>query len=388
MASLPKTPIEKRSQLIRLRIEYLEGARRRLSYREKWPTVMSVRHHKAQVAKAASEKKDSSSKTSPVKKESPSKTIPIIKFGTPVLTEQKFPSQPPQNSSSKTDTPSRHSFPFPVSKARDLKSFPLFPLLPAEIRLQIWELALYAPKFIEAQYCLEWHQPTFVGIRPEALLSVCLESREIALSLSMTLFPQKTSLKTKSRSWHWNNSGKVVWRPASTVPFTPETDTIFFRSLGSPLEFPSYLQNHFLYMSKIQHIAFPLNLKRVPLPRNFAWILNAMRSLKTLTLMIGCEEKSWRAGKWVELRDLEEWYVDGRARKVELGGKWDPSGYDTLYPPGYFGQMVDISKLAEMYMHSAVFESSRNAPGDIRRVAGWKDPKAVNLRIVAWKRLG
>jgi len=58
MASLPKTPIEKRSQLIRLRIEHLEGGRHRLSYRGKWPTVMSVRHHKAQVAKAASEKKD------------------------------------------------------------------------------------------------------------------------------------------------------------------------------------------------------------------------------------------------------------------------------------------------------------------------------------------
>ena len=113
-----------------------------------------------------------------------------------------------------------------------------------------------------------------------------------------------------------------------------------------------------------------------------------MRSLKTLTLMIGCEEKSWRAGKWVELRDLEEWYVDGRARKVELRGKWDSSGYDTLYPYGSFRQMVDISKLAEMYMHSTVFESGRNVPADIRRVAGWKNPKAVNLRIVAWKRLG
>jgi hypothetical protein len=349
---------------------------------------MSVRHHKAQVAKAASEKKDAASKASLVKKESSSKTTPVIKSGASVLPKQKPHSQPPQNSSSKTDTPSRHSFPFPISKSRDLKSFPLFPLLPTEIRLQIWELALYAPKFIEAQYCLEWHQPTFVGIRPEALLSVCLESREVALSLSLTLFPQKTSLKTKSRSWHRNNSRKVVWRPASTVPFTPETDTIFLRSLGSPLEFPSYLQNHFLYMSKIQHIAFPLNLKKVPLPRHFVWILNAMRSLKTLTLMIGCEEKSWRAGEWVELRDLEEWYVDGRARKVELRGKWDPNGYDTLYPSWSFGQMVDISKLAEMYMHSAVFGSDRNVPPDIRRVPGWKAPKAVNLRIVTWKRLG
>jgi hypothetical protein len=187
MASLPKSPIEKRSQLIRLRIEHLEGGRRRLSYREKWPTVMSVRHHKAQVAKAASEKEEAVSKASPVKKESSSKTTPVTKSGTSVLAKPKSPSKPPQISSSKAGTPSRHSFPYPISKARDLKSFILFPLLPTEIRLQIWELALYAPKFIETQYSLEWHQPTFVGIRPEALLSVCLESREVALSLSLTL---------------------------------------------------------------------------------------------------------------------------------------------------------------------------------------------------------
>jgi hypothetical protein len=64
-------------------------------------------------------------------------------------------------------------------------SFIYFAFLPIELRLQIWEIELRRPKFIEAQLSSQFYSPTFVGActRGPALLSVCRESRELALSL-------------------------------------------------------------------------------------------------------------------------------------------------------------------------------------------------------------
>ncbi|PSS23100.1 hypothetical protein M430DRAFT_33687 [Amorphotheca resinae ATCC 22711] len=62
-------------------------------------------------------------------------------------------------------------------------SFIYFPFLPLELRLQIWELALQRPRFIEAQFASQFYAPTFVGpcTRGSPLLAVCRESRECAL---------------------------------------------------------------------------------------------------------------------------------------------------------------------------------------------------------------
>lgn len=64
-------------------------------------------------------------------------------------------------------------------------SFIYFPFLPVELRLQIWEIELRRPKFIEAQFSSQIYSPTFTGCctRGSALLSVCKESRELALSM-------------------------------------------------------------------------------------------------------------------------------------------------------------------------------------------------------------
>jgi len=43
-------------------------------------------------------------------------------------------------------------------------------------------------------------------------------------------------------------------------------------------------------------------------------------NLDTLTLLVGEKEKGWEKGKYVELRDVEEWFVDGRERKVDVDG--------------------------------------------------------------------
>jgi hypothetical protein len=53
----------------------------------------------------------------------------------------------------------------------------------SRLRIQIWELALLVPRFIEAQFCTNYYQPAFINyVNRHVLLSVCHESRAIALA--------------------------------------------------------------------------------------------------------------------------------------------------------------------------------------------------------------
>jgi len=48
--------------------------------------------------------------------------------------------------------------------------------------------------------------------------------------------------------------------------------------------------------------------------------LLSLGALKTLTLLVGEKEKSWKGEKWIQLRDVEEWFSDGRQREVSCEG--------------------------------------------------------------------
>jgi hypothetical protein len=74
---------------------------------------------------------------------------------------------------------------------------------------------------------------------------------------------------------------------------------------------------------KIQHLAIPFY--NMSLPSNASedeWIqfFFNMPKLKTLTLMVGGKEKSWRGDCWVQLRDMEEWFADGRKDTANIFG--------------------------------------------------------------------
>jgi hypothetical protein len=130
-------------------------------------------------------------------------------------------------------------------------------------------------------------------------------------------------------------------------------------------------------MSSLQHIAIPLDLKR-SVSRHLFWPNDFyyFPKLKTLTFMLGCAEKTWRGDPSIELRDMEEWFADGRQRTVLVAGYFmqlphDGEGYAKT------GQMSerwrdrcrrDIADLAKI----------------LERFAG--PHRNLAVRVVAWKR--
>jgi hypothetical protein len=165
------TPFEKRSQLIRLRIEGFERGRKVLGPDDKWPTVKSVRQYQERKAKQLPEEAEASPKTPPTIRDGQKPVSFEASSNTTRATTSSVPNLP--------------EFPFPISNHKDLSSFVQFPALPTEIRLLIWEFALLVPKFIEVQFCTEFYAPTFVNCRRhEALHNVCQESREVATALT------------------------------------------------------------------------------------------------------------------------------------------------------------------------------------------------------------
>jgi hypothetical protein len=92
-----------------------------------------------------------------------------------------------------------------------------------------------------------------------------------------------------------------------------------------------------------------------------------MPALKTLTFMLGSKEKSWRGTQRViELRDFEQWFVDGRSRDVSKGN----------------GGKVDV-KDVESHMRTTTA-----AIGGLYEFGSKARNRMVNVRVVAWKRGG
>ncbi|KUJ23989.1 uncharacterized protein LY89DRAFT_679252 [Mollisia scopiformis] len=348
---IDKKQMEERQRLTKVRIESAEKLRLLVAPSLRWPTRNSVRVFREGQAKLAA------------------------KGATP--SKQSSNTQPASGGSSSTtnnpsSSPSR--FPFSVQNSKDLSTFPKFPVLPTELRLQIWKEALSAPKFIELQYWTNDATKTPYHYAPsveksqiinyqryEPLFSVCLESREVAQSFAPK-HSKLSHLKITQDSW-----GNVLPALNPEPVFTPERDTIFFRpmdhSLGNSLRsLPSNFRGHIV---RIQHIAIPLDLKKgVSSTRWWASELVAFPKLKTLTFMLGCTEKSWTGDRSIELRDMEQWFVDGRKRTVEIDLEW-PS--ERMWQKRNAG-VVDVSEL----------------PAFVARAVPHRQ---LAVRVVAWKRL-
>jgi 2EXR family len=160
--------LQKHRQLIRLRIESLERRKKVLKPHEKWPTIKAVHQYQ--------EWKSSFSAASQLPQSA-------------AASKTKDAKSPPAK---------LHKFHFPISRAKDRPMFPQFSNLPPEIRIQIWEYALFVPKFIEAQFCTQFFEPVFVCSQRNVLFSVCRESRAIALaSIPDTLSLKALTLKPR-----------------------------------------------------------------------------------------------------------------------------------------------------------------------------------------------
>ena len=264
----------------------------------------------------------------------------------------------------------RPSFPFPVSSALTCtrtpdapiitSSFIYFQLLPVELRLQIWEIELKRPKFIEAQFSSQFYSPTFIGpCTRNPLLSVCKESRELALCEDFAfLTPSQRDFGKK-----WSRTPFVPHPtvPEKPLPFIPGTDTLFFRSLDRPKGGLQSMACSLAGFEAIQHLALPLPSRGLALRNEWKMCLGLFRDLRTLTFMVGSKEQSWIDEDEIELRDVEEWFVDGRERMLKVD-KW----------------LLDVSEVG-LFLSGENFEQRMRGSFD-------GDWGGINVRLVAWKK--
>lgn len=81
--------------------------------------------------------------------------------------------------------------------------------------------------------------------------------------------------------------------------------------------------NLYLDFCGLKHMALPLSVfdsrySKGPYPIALANMIFELR-LETLTLVLGAYHNTWLSVKYVELRDLEEFFLDGRDRSFEWG---------------------------------------------------------------------
>ena len=355
---------EKRRILIQQRINSFERAIQTLPSSQKWPTRKAVLDFRAEEGK------------NPEKRPARDTDLEIFR--------DKF------------------TFPIPVSRTRkgERGAFARFTELPTEIRLQIWgEVLSSEVRFIELQFCSSFYKPTFhrVCSSMSPLLAVCHESKAMVHQSHKYWRPGQRTLFPRSIGHHGQ-------RPqlTSALNYVPPTDTIFFRTLDK------YTKNYTIFgdyndhdlgpfngltsdvynKSKIRHLAIPFPEKGLPASHGWKKAISYMTSLRTLTFIVGCESMPWSSGKWVQLRDVEEWYADGRDRIVSVNGKMmdiaEVAGY--LSNKEYMGRQLGHPDHPGSHGFGGRNEYARNhklTHPEWRPGWNW-----IDVRVVAWRRQG
>lgn len=118
----------------------------------------------------------------------------------------------------------------------------------------------------------------------------------------------------------WSRSPSLQFpvRQEKTLSFIPESDTVFFRSLDRPQGGLQSMACSVMGFENIQHLALPLQGTGLPLRNEWRMTLGLFRDLKTLTFLVGGRDQSWFGEEQIELRDVEEWFADGRQRLVKV----------------------------------------------------------------------
>jgi hypothetical protein len=374
------TDVEARSRLIKNRLERLENGHKYLKADQKWPTQKSMSVYLYQQLNAVPEivvQPPSPQQSSSW--EYSSRRPAVARPSTRTLELLLAPSSSP-----------RAEFPFPVTSGPSKRteelsfldsSFIYFTFLPIELRLQIWEIELKRPKFIEAQFSSQIYSPTFIGscTRGSALLSVCRESRELALSMDdiyKYLTPEQRDFGKRCVSiegflrdgiradcFRWSRTPAIPTRAVAekALPFIPENDTVFFRSLDRPQGGLQSMACSVAGFENIQHLALPLLGSGLPLRNEWKMCLGLFRDLKTLTFLVGGKDQSWLGEEEIELRDVEEWFMDGRSRQVKID-RW----------------LLDVNEVG-MFLSGACFEQRMRRSWD-------EEWEGINVRVVTWRK--
>lgn len=375
------TNVDDRSRQIKKRLERLENGHKNLKSDQKWPTQKSMSLHLFH-------------QLNPVPEIIIQPPTPRPREGVEggwTYSQPRTPMQPAPGLLANLLTPSpapRPEFPYPVSCRHTQRpdqspviesSFIYFGFLPLELRLQIWEMELKRPKFIEAKFSSQFYSPTFVGscTRGSALLSVCRESRELALCQEFAfLTPTQRDFGRKYVNIPFPHLGRAIsndlrWSRTPYVPkpfvaekplpFIPDIDTVFFRSMDRPQGGLQSLACNLAGFENVRHLALPLPSNSLPLRNEWKMCLSLFRDLQTLTFLVGCKEQTWVEDEEIELRDVEEWFLDGRERRVKVD-KW----------------LLDVSEVGR-FLSGLNFEQRMRGSWD-------EDWKGINVRVVAWRK--
>lgn len=153
---------------------------------------------------------------------------------------------------------------------------------------------------------------------------------------------------------------------------------MFFRSIDSPPGGLQSLASQIYGTDKIQHLA--LSFESNSLSLRLEWkrtLATHFPNLKTLTWMLGGKDQSWVEDKEIVLRDLEEWYTDGRERQMLV---------ESTY-------LLDVSEVGK-YMSGGVFDRKirrrgkpKQTPWGVKEEWKWATEwEGLNVRVAAWSK--
>lgn len=144
------------------------------------------------------------------------------------------------------------------------------------------------------------------------------------------------------------------------------SDTMFLRE-AEIRNFTWFLPGSYINFHNVEHLALPLSVfnpqcSEGAYPGKLTNILSTL-GLETLTLVLGTYQNTWLVDQYVELRDIEEFFLDGRDRGFEF--------------EDWKGDILDLAKHLEG-LKSRV---------RLTNVLYKKRPRfAKHVRVVAWKR--
>ncbi|PQE03576.1 hypothetical protein CJF31_00010147 [Rutstroemia sp. NJR-2017a BVV2] len=173
-------------------------------------------------------------------------------------------------------------------------TFPLFPLLPAELRLQIWSHALPSPRTLKVKIDAysSAHAELLGPFAPiPSIMHVCAESRSVGLSIyRLGLGP---ALDADGRNFYWDPRVDTVYLPPSAAWTNGVLGEFLGRGEGEGKNgIPENWVNDG-FMRVVRHIALPLNVwlaRGLYLePEEGRWLMPWLRrlpELRSVTLLV------------------------------------------------------------------------------------------------------
>jgi hypothetical protein len=201
-----------------------------------------------------------------------------------------------------------------------MDTFPLFPYFPPEVRIHIWEKALWTPRIVQFCFAGEdgfgWDIHLVSRVIPP-LLHACPESRAAALKVYWHRFYEmrNTALET-----YVNFEVDIVCLSSAVLGY-------WFEWLNDAFEMlKAYKAPQDVYVDLVRHLAININWVNTHRRSEFLRCLPKYELLETLTLFVESEDSSQGETRLVEIEDGDEnaiWDYSAHLDDGEVVGGFD-----------------------------------------------------------------